>query len=44
MEENIGAAAVEVSSEDLKAIDEAVSKIIVQGARYPERLQQLSGR
>jgi len=44
LEENIGAAAVELSSEDLRTINEAVSKITVQGARYPERLQQLTGR
>ena len=44
LEENIGAAAVELSSEDLRTIDEAVSQIAVQGARYPERLQQLTGR
>ncbi len=44
LEENIRAAAVELSPEDLRTIDEAVSKITVQGARYPERLQQLTGR
>ncbi len=44
LEENIGAAAVELSSEDLRMINDAVSKIAVQGARYPERLQQLTGR
>ena len=44
LEENVGAAAVELSSEDLRTINEAVSKITVQGARYPERLQQLTGR
>ena len=44
LEENIFAAAVELSSEDLLTINEAVSTITVQGARYPERLQQLTGR
>jgi aryl-alcohol dehydrogenase-like predicted oxidoreductase len=44
LEENIGAAAVELSSEDLRTINEAVSKITVQGARYPEKLQKLTGR
>lgn len=44
LEENIGAAAVQLSSEDLQEIDEAVSQIAVQGARYPERLQRLTGR
>ncbi|MCX6927159.1 MAG: aldo/keto reductase, partial [Verrucomicrobia bacterium] len=44
LEENVSAAAVELSSEDLCTINEAVSKITVQGARYPERLQQLTGR
>ncbi len=44
LEENISAAAVELSSEDLRTINEAVSGITVQGARYPEKLQQLTGR
>jgi aryl-alcohol dehydrogenase-like predicted oxidoreductase len=44
LEENISAASVELTSEDLRTIDEAVSKITVQGARYPERLQKLTGR
>jgi aryl-alcohol dehydrogenase-like predicted oxidoreductase len=44
LEENIGAAAVELSPDDLRKINEAVSTITVQGARYPERLQQLIGR
>jgi aryl-alcohol dehydrogenase-like predicted oxidoreductase len=44
LEENIGAAAVELSSEDLHTIDEAVSKISVQGERYPAYLQKLVGR
>jgi aryl-alcohol dehydrogenase-like predicted oxidoreductase len=44
LEENIGATAIELTSEDLQEIDEAASKINVQGARYPEHLEQLAGR
>jgi aryl-alcohol dehydrogenase-like predicted oxidoreductase len=44
LEENIGAVAVELTSDDLREIDSAVSKITVQGARYPEHLQRLVGR
>jgi aryl-alcohol dehydrogenase-like predicted oxidoreductase len=44
LEENIGAASVELSPEDLRDIDSAVSAIAVQGARYPEHLQKLVGR
>jgi aryl-alcohol dehydrogenase-like predicted oxidoreductase len=44
LEENVGAAAVELTADDLRVIDSAVSKITVQGARYPEHLQQLVGR
>ena len=42
--ENIGAAAVELTAGDAAEIDSAVSAIAVQGARYPEHLQQLVGR
>ena len=44
MEENIGAAAVELTTNDISDNDSAVSRITVQGARYPEHLQQLVGR
>jgi aryl-alcohol dehydrogenase-like predicted oxidoreductase len=44
LEENIGAAAVEITRDDLREIDSASSKIKVEGARYPERLEQLNGR
>ncbi len=44
LEENIGAAAVELMPEDLRQIENAASKIPVQGARYPEELQKLVGR
>ena len=44
LEENIGAAAIELTLEDLRQIDKAATKIPVQGARYPEELQKLVGR
>jgi len=44
LEENIGAAAVELTSDDLREIDDAASTITVQGARYPENLQRMTGR
>ena len=44
LEENVGAAAVELGPEDLRDIDRAISGVTVQGARYPEHLQQLVGR
>ena len=44
LEENIGAAAVELTPEDLRQIDTDASKITVQGARYPEELQKMVGR
>ena len=44
LDENIGAAAVELTSDDLREIDSAASKITVQGARYPENLEQMTGR
>jgi len=44
LEENIGAAAVELTPGDANDIDSAVSAIAVQGARYPEHLQKLVGR
>jgi len=43
LEENIGAAAVKLTSKDLHEIDSACSKIKVQGARYPEKLEQMTG-
>ena len=43
-EENIGAAAVELTSDDLREIESAASKITVQGARYPEHIEQMTGR
>ena len=44
LEENIGAATVELTRDDLRQLDVAASKIPVQGARYPEELQKLVGR
>jgi aryl-alcohol dehydrogenase-like predicted oxidoreductase len=44
LEENIGALSVELTPEDLRDIDAAASKITVLGARYPERLEQMTGR
>jgi len=43
LEENIGAAAVELTSDDLREIDSASSRIKVQGERYPEQLQRMTG-
>jgi aryl-alcohol dehydrogenase-like predicted oxidoreductase len=44
LEENIGAAGVELTSDDLRDIESAVSQVTVHGARYPEHLQQRVGR
>jgi len=44
LEENIGADAVELTPDDLVQIDETYSRIPVQGARYPEDLQRMTGR
>jgi len=44
LEENIAAAGVELTHDDLRDIDRALSKVSVQGARYPEHLQKLVGR
>ncbi|MGD1154955.1 MAG: aldo/keto reductase [Terriglobia bacterium] len=44
LEENLRAAEVELTSDDLREIDSASSKIKVEGARYPERLEQMTGR
>jgi aryl-alcohol dehydrogenase-like predicted oxidoreductase len=43
LEENIGAVAVELSPEDLQQIESAASKIPVQGARYPEHIEKMTG-
>jgi aryl-alcohol dehydrogenase-like predicted oxidoreductase len=44
LEENIGAAAVELAPADVRELESAASEIAVQGARYPEALQKLVGR
>ena len=44
LDENIGAAQIELTGDDLREIKRAASEIEVQGARYPEHLEQLTGR
>jgi aryl-alcohol dehydrogenase-like predicted oxidoreductase len=44
LEENIGAASIELTSDDLEEIENAASKITVLGARYPDHLEQRTGR
>jgi aryl-alcohol dehydrogenase-like predicted oxidoreductase len=44
LEENIGTVSVELTPDDLRDIDIAASKITVQGARYPEQLERMTGR
>ena len=43
LDENIGAAAVEFTAEDLREIDAAAAKIKVEGNRYPDRLEKMTG-
>jgi len=43
LEENIGSVTVELTRDDLRDIDAAASKITVEGARYPERLEKMTG-
>ena len=43
LEENIGAASIELTRDDLRQIESAASKIAVQGARYPEHLERMTG-
>jgi aryl-alcohol dehydrogenase-like predicted oxidoreductase len=44
LEENIEAVAVELTPDDLRDIESAASKITIQGARYPEHIEQMSNR
>jgi aryl-alcohol dehydrogenase-like predicted oxidoreductase len=44
LEENIGAAQLQLSAEDLRSINQAASNIAIEGARYPAHLQQMVGR
>jgi aryl-alcohol dehydrogenase-like predicted oxidoreductase len=43
LDENLGAVSLEFSASDLHEIDEAASKIMVQGERYPEHLEKMAG-
>jgi aryl-alcohol dehydrogenase-like predicted oxidoreductase len=43
LEENIGAVSIQLTAEDLQELDFAAKKIPVQGARYPERLEKMTG-
>ena len=44
LEENLGAAAISLTPDDLGEIDRAASTLAVHGARYPEHLQRMVGR
>src|SRR5436190_1148056 len=44
LQENVGAAEIELTRDDLREIESAASQIEVQGARYPEHLEQMTGR
>ena len=44
LEENIGAVSLHLTADDLREIEDASSQITIHGARYPERLQQMTGR
>jgi aryl-alcohol dehydrogenase-like predicted oxidoreductase len=44
LDENIGALAVELTPDDLRGIENAAANITVQGARYPEKLERMTGR
>jgi aryl-alcohol dehydrogenase-like predicted oxidoreductase len=44
LEENVGAVEIELERDDLREIESAASQIEVQGARYPEHLEQMTGR
>ena len=44
LDENMGAVSIELTPDDLRDIEDAASKITVQGARYPEKLEQMTGR
>jgi len=44
LDENLGAASVELTTDDLREIDREGSRIEVHGARYPEHLQKMVGR
>ncbi len=44
LDENIGAASIELTADDLATIEQAAAKITVHGNRYPEKLEELTGR
>jgi aryl-alcohol dehydrogenase-like predicted oxidoreductase len=44
LDENIGAVALKLTSDDLREINSAAAQITVKGARYPEKLEKLTGR
>jgi aryl-alcohol dehydrogenase-like predicted oxidoreductase len=44
LEENVGAAEIELTADDLRDIESAASRITIHGARYPEHLERMSGR
>jgi aryl-alcohol dehydrogenase-like predicted oxidoreductase len=44
LDENLGSVSVELTSNDLRDIEKAAAKITVEGARYPEKLEQMTGR
>ena len=43
LEENLGAASIEITNEDLQQINDAASKIQTEGSRHPEALEKLTG-
>jgi aryl-alcohol dehydrogenase-like predicted oxidoreductase len=43
LDENIGSVAIQLTADDLREIDNAAAKITVQGDRYPEQLQRMTG-
>jgi aryl-alcohol dehydrogenase-like predicted oxidoreductase len=44
LEENVGAASIDLTTDDLQEINEAMAKVPVQGDRYPEHLEKMTGR
>ena len=44
LEENLGAAAIQLTADDLRDIDREASQIAVHGARYPEQMLKMVGR
>jgi aryl-alcohol dehydrogenase-like predicted oxidoreductase len=43
LDENIGSVAIQLTSDDLREIDTAAAQITIEGDRYPERLQRMTG-